>query len=255
MAYLGTKPANQVIDSTLIANGTVTPSDLSTGAPYWSSSGNLGVGTSSPSQNLQVVSTTNGQGVLVSGSVDNVALNLSNSGTSGKTWGIFSANSNSGAGGGALGFFDGTAYRMILDSSGRVLTPAQPAFHAFPNTAYDTSTSNAVIPFNNTAVNIGSHYNTSTYRFTAPIAGLYFFSASFWAIGSSFGYMAIARNGDTAALGARGRIGGVGTYVYTTLNSIMYLNANDYIDCRCVDGSQPVHINNGYNNFIGYLLG
>jgi hypothetical protein len=32
MAYLGTKPANQVIDSTLIADGTVTTSDLANGA-------------------------------------------------------------------------------------------------------------------------------------------------------------------------------------------------------------------------------
>jgi hypothetical protein len=85
------------------------------------SSGRLGIGTTSPSQNLQVVSTTNSQGILVSGSVDNVALNLSNSGTSGKTWSVFSTNTNSGAGGGALAFFDGTAYRMILDSSGNLL--------------------------------------------------------------------------------------------------------------------------------------
>jgi hypothetical protein len=44
MAYIGTKPANQVIDSTLIADGTVTPNDLSTGKPVWDTSGNLGVG-------------------------------------------------------------------------------------------------------------------------------------------------------------------------------------------------------------------
>lgn len=83
--------------------------------------GNVGIGTSSPSQKLHVVSTTNAQGILVSGSVDNVGLNLSNTGTSGKTWSLLSANTNSGAGGGALGFFDGTAYRMILDSSGNLL--------------------------------------------------------------------------------------------------------------------------------------
>lgn len=41
MAYLGTKPANQVIDSTLIADGTVTPADLSTGKPVWDTNGNL----------------------------------------------------------------------------------------------------------------------------------------------------------------------------------------------------------------------
>jgi hypothetical protein len=55
MAYLGTKPANQVIDSTLIADGTVTtadlangavsPAKLSTGAPTWDTSSNVGIGT------------------------------------------------------------------------------------------------------------------------------------------------------------------------------------------------------------------
>lgn len=58
MGYLGTKPANQITDSTLIADGTittadlannaVTPAKLSTGAPSWDTSGNLGIGTSSP---------------------------------------------------------------------------------------------------------------------------------------------------------------------------------------------------------------
>jgi hypothetical protein len=52
MAYLGTKPANQVIDSTLIADGTVTPSDLSTGKPVWDTSGNVGIGTNSPNSKL-----------------------------------------------------------------------------------------------------------------------------------------------------------------------------------------------------------
>jgi hypothetical protein len=58
MAYLGTKPANQVIDSTLIADGTITPSDLSTGKPVWDTSGNVGIGTSSPVVPLTVASST-----------------------------------------------------------------------------------------------------------------------------------------------------------------------------------------------------
>lgn len=145
---------------------------------------------------------------------------------------------------------------VVADSSGRVTMPYQPAFHAFPNSSYDINTTGAVIPFNNTVLNIGSHYNTSTQRFTAPIAGVYSFSASFWATPGNFGNMAICRNGDNSAMGSKGRTGGVtGQYIFCTLNSTIYLNANDYVDCRCVDGTQVVHVNNGFNNFTGYLIG
>lgn len=48
MAYLGSKPANQVITSEQIADGVITPADLSTGRPYWDTSGNVGIGTTSP---------------------------------------------------------------------------------------------------------------------------------------------------------------------------------------------------------------
>ena len=95
--------------------------NLGSGQVYKDASGNVGIGTSSPSDKLHVVATTTQGGIRVSGSVDNVALNLSNSGTSGKTWGIYSTNTGSGAGGGALAFYDGTAYRAIIDTSGNLL--------------------------------------------------------------------------------------------------------------------------------------
>ena len=64
MSYLGTKPANSPLTSELIpdgmigtsdlANGAVSPTKLSTGAPTWDTSGNVGIGTSSPAQKLTV---------------------------------------------------------------------------------------------------------------------------------------------------------------------------------------------------------
>lgn len=60
MGYLGTKPANQITDSTLIADGTVTPADLSTGKPVWDTSGNLtltGTGTV-----IESITSTSGTG-------------------------------------------------------------------------------------------------------------------------------------------------------------------------------------------------
>jgi len=67
---------------------------------------------------------------------------------------------------------------LTVDSSGRVLTPARPAFHAYPsaNTSLTGGNDHQVFPFNATKFNIGGHFSTSTYVFTCPVDGLYFFS-------------------------------------------------------------------------------
>jgi hypothetical protein len=54
---------DQIGSAGLVAGG-VEPADLSTGAPYWDASGNVGIGTSSPGRKLQV--NANQNGVLLS---------------------------------------------------------------------------------------------------------------------------------------------------------------------------------------------
>jgi len=69
---------------------------------------------------------------------------------------------------------------MTVDTTGRVLTPARPAFRAYNSTSgwtEVTHNTNALVAYNAEKYDIGSNFNTSTYRFTAPVAGLYFFSA------------------------------------------------------------------------------
>jgi hypothetical protein len=41
-----------------VADGSVTPAKLSTGGPYWDASGNVGIGTSSPSADIEIVNAT-----------------------------------------------------------------------------------------------------------------------------------------------------------------------------------------------------
>jgi len=49
------KLADDAVTSAKITDGAVTPSDLSTGHPNWDSSGNVGIGTASPAEKLDVV--------------------------------------------------------------------------------------------------------------------------------------------------------------------------------------------------------
>jgi hypothetical protein len=82
------------------------------------SSGNVGIGTSSPSNTLHVV----GSELLTSASAE-TKFNINNTGTGGREWWIASTNNSSGAlGGGRFAFYDQTANaaRLIIDSSGIV---------------------------------------------------------------------------------------------------------------------------------------
>ena len=59
-----------------------------------------------------------------------------------------------------------------------VLQPTKPVFQAF-GIAGGTFAHNSHVILPSATVNVGSHYDTSTGRFTVPIAGTYFFTWSF----------------------------------------------------------------------------
>tara|TARA_B100001059_G_C17508351_1_gene414526 strand:- start:147 stop:653 length:507 start_codon:yes stop_codon:yes gene_type:complete len=61
-----------------------------------------------------------------------------------------------------------------IDSSGRILTPARPAFRARKTSSQSTSSGNELITWNTAPLNIGSHFGSNV--FTAPVAGIYSFS-------------------------------------------------------------------------------
>ena len=76
---------------------------------------------------------------------------------------------------------------MTIDSTGRILTPARPSFSAY-KTSGSGSGATGVIVFNNEDHDIGSCYNTSDGKFTAPIAGIYSFQfLGFYCVDSSGG--------------------------------------------------------------------
>ena len=86
-----------------------------------------------------------------------------------------------------IGFFTqpaggATLERLRIHGTGEVTKPYQPAFMATRSgteTGYNASGNYAdVVTYNNSVYNIGNHYDTGTGYFTAPVAGVYYFSAS-----------------------------------------------------------------------------
>jgi hypothetical protein len=149
--------------------------------------------------------------------------------------------------------------------SNRLLTPARPAFLAGINSNTDaTVTVGTPIPANVTQYNIANCYDTTTYRFTAPVAGLYNFTVGiyFTNSGSQTQNMQVglrkngsAVNGGTDAYGhITMQPNNFATGVnQTVLTAQFLLAANDYIDVRPRTNSLRHY--QGHYWFQGYLIG
>ncbi len=76
--------------------------------------------------------------------------------------------------------------RLRIDSNGYVTKPHQPVFIAYRVNTYNTTTSAAVLVYDNERIDVGGNYDESNGRFTAPVTGLY-----------EFAYAAIAASTQT----------------------------------------------------------
>jgi hypothetical protein len=153
-------------------------------------------------------------------------------------------------------FKSGNTEQMRIDTSGRVTKPAQPFFYARKDNS-QTPSNGQRVDFTAIVTNIGSHYNTSTSRFTAPIAGVYSFTAKIWQSKNGGAYASFDPriNGSliTGSAGAYydGAIstGGNANYI---VNFQYALNAGDYVDFGVGTPGTTTVDNSGY--FCGFLL-
>ena len=144
---------------------------------------------------------------------------------------------------------------MRIDSSGRVTMPAQPCFHARVNNGNYITTS--PIPFSNAPINIGSNFNTSTYRFTAPIAGRYYFILMLYVRLSGSGDVTCFVRVNESNRQYLNYIIGSSTTEYNsiTMPSIFSLSAGDYVDYTFTQTNGTYYGGNFETNLFGYLLG
>ena len=218
--------------------------------PVKDSNGNLGIGTLSPSAShrLTLDKTSNYGGISFNQNGNQVG-QIIQEGATGNVY--IDADSNS-IGGGLIFRTTGGTTRMTVDGSGRVAMPAQPSFF-FRNVNTSTN-NNTVILFDQQYHNNGSHYSTSTGRFTAPIAGYYFFYAMVcWdrTAATPDHYCDIRHNGNTAVRMYTDKSGSANVHPQTAGCYSNYMAANDYIDVFAVSGG-PIINNGNHCNFGGY---
>tara|TARA_E500000318_G_scaffold83430_1_gene79088 strand:- start:323 stop:808 length:486 start_codon:yes stop_codon:yes gene_type:complete len=144
---------------------------------------------------------------------------------------------------------------MTIDSTGRILTPARPAFRV---TGVQNSWANLV---SNTKVsllttvdyNIGGHYSTTDYEFTAPVAGLYHFSGRFY-VNNTATISSYFISIDDSSL--------TGTRYFASQDADQSDSSVTFAETFLLTANQTVSIkgNNGqfyplYSSFNGYLVG
>ena len=140
---------------------------------------------------------------------------------------------------------------MTIDNSGRVTMPSQPSFSA------GISSHSGTGEITNWAINtnIGSHFSSSTGRFTAPVAGKYLIS--FFGMSNSNQTVDVSckKNGsDTNQLVPYASSTG-NTHVHVAGSSVFDLAANDYVSMFS-NGATFYGTSSGrHSQFTGFLIG
>ena len=156
---------------------------------------------------------------------------------------------------------------LSIGSTRSIVKPSQICFAAYCSANVPNRTGNSVynsVPFNSVFFNIGSHYDTGTVTFTAPVAGVYYFGSyvTFYNIGA-------ANTNCTLALYSTPQLCD-DSYSYPTqvktpaneytvsASAIIKMAVGNTVYCRVivVGGTQTVGIKGlaGNSMFYGYLM-
>lgn len=146
---------------------------------------------------------------------------------------------------------------MTIDSSGRVATPTRPSFLARVSSGQSLSAqTRTVVQFGTTDHNIGNHFSTSTYKFTAPIGGLYQFGYHLYIYNTTYSEMFFRIDG-TATYRQVGQVLSAARNPNGCHGSIaLDLNANQTVDVEVYsEDAATVYQGDRSSIFYGYLVG
>jgi hypothetical protein len=149
------------------------------------------------------------------------------------------------------------ANSSIVLSSSYVLIPNQPSVLAFRPAGNNFSQGTGVLPFGSVKHNTGNHYNTSNYRFTAPVSGVYALTIHFNTYGNSGVIVqpSFLINGSSLYGGNRISKNITGDLDVTGAVSV-YLNANDYVQPYAnLSSSQSFSSSEFWTHFSVHFVG
>jgi hypothetical protein len=139
-----------------------------------------------------------------------------------------------------------------IDSSGRVVTPKQPAFHADAGAAQTVA---GTVQFTGVMTNNGNHYNSSTYTFTAPVTGTYKFSARIMKAQDATVDFHFRVNGSQVCNNLYDTATATNQLNSGTINMVRHLNSSDSVTVYSASTSGTNWIHAGHREFTGFLIG
>jgi hypothetical protein len=155
--------------------------------------------------------------------------------------------------------------RLVIDTSGRVTMPYQPAFKIRYSSATGGDTgSEQDLTFKVQDQNIGGHYNPTTGKFTAPVAGTYMFVFSLLLSNMGGGdqfEMFIKKNGSSLQAAIRNVYSanstGYGGYIAGLAVCQVPLSVNDFVTFQYykTGSTATIYSDSQWANYSGHLIG
>ena len=137
--------------------------------------------------------------------------------------------------------------QVRLRGDGILTVPYQPSFKAYRSGSSVGGNTN-FSEYNAESFDVGGNYNTSTYRFTAPVDGRYFFCANVHRTSGNHGSHQIRKNNSSHQSFTEGRQDNGNSHIYTC--AVVDMAANDYVHVARSNSRID-----GNNFFEGYLIG